>query len=184
MKTKLFCLIGLLFFVTSYLLFSKVLPDFQSPVDFAHWFNLIGACFLLSFNDVFPKNRLNSVASVLTALGVIAHIGLCTIDFIMTSYGANDLAREELSRQISNSPSILYPFVIIGPSLLFIGLSLHALNFIKTNTMSFLMIFISSLAIGFSFFILKNGTYMLLSCVVFVLGLGLLLFRKGEFVSK
>lgn len=184
MKTKLFCLLGLLFFVTSYLLFSKVLPDFQSPVDFAHWFNLIGACFLLSFNDAFPKNRLNSVASVLTALGVIAHIGLCTIDFIMTSYGANDLAREELSRQISNSSSILYPFVIVGPSLLFIGLSLHALNFIKTNTMSFLMIFISSLAIGFSFFILKNGTYMLLSCVVFVLGLGLLLFRKGEFVSK
>jgi hypothetical protein len=180
MKTKLFCTLGLLFFVTSYFLFSKVLPDFESPIDFAHWFNLIGACFLLSFNDAFPKNRLNSIASIVTALGVIAHIGLCTIDFIMTSYGANDLAREELSRHISNTPSILYPFIIVGPSLLFIGLSLHALNFIKTNTISFLMVFISSIAIGFSFFMLKNGTYMLLSCVVFVLGLGFLLFRKGE----
>lgn len=72
----------------------------------------------------------------------------------------------------------LYPFVIVGPSLLFIGLSLHALNFIKTNVISFLMVFLSSLAIGFSFFILKNGVYMLLSCVIFVLGLAFLLNRK------
>jgi hypothetical protein len=171
-------MLGLLFFVISYLLFSKVLPDFQSPIDFAHWLNLIGACFLLSFNDVFPKNRLNSLASFVTTLGVVAHIGLCTIDFIMSSYGTNDLAKEELSRHISNAPSILYPFVIVGPSLLFIGLSLHALNFIKTNVISFLMVFLSSLAIGFSFFILKNGVYMLSGCVIFVLGLGFLLNRK------
>jgi ABC-type multidrug transport system permease subunit len=186
MKTKHHCTLGLLFFVISYLLFSKLLPDFQDPIDFAHWFNLIGACLLLSFNDVFPKNRLNSIASVVTALGVIAHIGLCTIDFIMSGFGNDDFSREELSQHISNVPSILYSFVIVGPSLLFIGLSLHALNFIKTNTVSFLMVFISSLAIGFSFFILKNGVYMLLSCVIFVLGLGLLLFRKEEngLVSK
>jgi len=179
-------MLGLLFFVTSYLLFSKVLPDFQTTIDFAHWFNLIGVCFLLSFNDVFPKNRFNSFASFVTTLGVIAHIGLCTIDFIMSGYGTNDLAREELSQHISNVPLILYPFVIVGPSLLFIGLSLHALNFIKTNTIIFLMVFLSSLAIGFSFFILKDGVYMLLSCVVFVLGLSLLLFRKeeNELVSK
>lgn len=186
MTTKQLCLLGLLFFLISYLLFSKVLPNFQKPIDFAHWFNLIGACLLLSFNDVFPKNRLNAVASVVTALGVIAHIGLCTIDFIMSGYGNDDFAREELSRHISTMPSILYPFVIVGPSLLFIGLSLHALNFIKTNTISAVMICLSSIAIGFSFFILKNGVYMLLSCVVFVLGLGLLLFRKeeNELVSK
>jgi hypothetical protein len=178
MTTKQLCLLGLLFFLISYLLFSKVLPNFQKPIDFAHWFNLIGACLLLSFNDVFPKNKLNSVASVVTTLGVIAHIGLCTIDFIMSSYGNDDLAKAELSIQISNTPSILYPFVIIGPSLLFIGLALHALNFIKTNIASSLMVILASLAIGFSFFVLKEGVYMLLSCVVFLLGLGLLLYRK------
>ena len=186
MKPKHVCTLGLLFFVTSYLLFSKVLPSFQDPIDFAHWFNLIGACLLLSFNDVFPKSRLNSLASVVTTLGVIAHIGLCTIDFIMSSYGNNDFAREELSKQISNTPSILYPFVIIGPSLLFLGLLIHALNFIKTHTISALLVIVASPAIGFSFFILKNGVLMLLSCVVFALGLVLLLFRKekNELVSK
>jgi len=73
--------------------------------------------------------------------------------------------------------------VIVGPSLLFIGLSVHALNFIKTNTVSSLMVIISSFAIGFSFFILKDGVYMLLSCVVFVFGLGLLLFGRRRRIS-
>jgi len=180
MKTKHFCLIGLLFFTASYVLFSKVLPDFQHPIDFAHWFNLIGACLLMSFNDVFPKNKLNTAASTVTIFGVIAHIGLCTIDFIMTSYRNNDLAREQLSQQITNTPSILYPFVIVGPSLLFLGLSIHALNFIKTNTVSAVMVILGALSTGFSFFIMKNGIYMLLSCMVFCFGLGLLLFRNQE----
>ncbi|MFH6949584.1 hypothetical protein ACHRV6_13905 [Flavobacterium sp. FlaQc-51] len=178
MKSKYICLAGLLFFVTSYLFFSNLLPDFQQPIDFAHWFNLIGACLLLSFNDVFPKNRLNSVASILTTLGVIAHIGLCTIDFIMWSFGNNEFAKQELSNQIRNTPSIFCPFIVVGPSLLFIGLAMHAVNFIKTNFISSIMVVVSAPAIGFSFFILKNGVYMLLSCVVFSLGLGLLLYRN------
>ncbi|MBG6111845.1 hypothetical protein IWX84_002733 [Flavobacterium sp. CG_9.10] len=178
MKTKQFCALGLLFFIVSYLLFSKVFPPLQKPIDFAHWFNLIGACLLLSFNDVFPKNKLSFVASFVTTLGVIAHVGLCAIDFIMWSFGPDDLARSQLSNHISNTPSIFYPFVAVGPSLLFMGLSIHALNFIKTRTKSSLMVILGAPAIGFSFFILKNGVYMFLSCMIFVLGLGLLLYRK------
>ncbi|MNK79969.1 hypothetical protein D3C87_996660 [compost metagenome] len=179
MKTKHFCQIGLLFFLASYLLFSNIFPSFNTSIDFAHWFNLIGACFLLSFNDAFTKSKISTVASALTTLGVIAHIGLCTIDFIMSSYGNNEIAKEALSQQISNSPSILYPFVVVGPSLLFLGLALHAFTFIKTETLKSLMVIVGSIAVGISFFILKNGVFMFLSCVVFVLGLGLLLYKKG-----
>ena len=178
MKTKHLCTLGLLFFLISYLLFSKVLPDFQKPVDFAHWFNLIGACLLLSFNNVFPKNRLSSVASVLTAFGVVSHIGLCTIDFIMWSYGDNEVAKSALSEHISNIPFILFPFVTVGPSFLFIGLAVHTVNFIKTHTVSALMVIIGTPLVGGSFFILKNGILMLLSCLIFSLGLVLLLHRK------
>lgn len=157
---------------------SDAFEYFKKPVDFAHWFNLIGACLLLSFNNVFPKNRLNSVASVLTAFGVVAHIGLCTIDFIMWSYGDNEAARSAFSEHISNTPSILFPFVIVGPSFLFIGLAVHAVNFIKTHTISALMVIIGAPLVGISFFILKNGILMLLSCLVFSFGLVLLLHRK------
>lgn len=156
------------------------MPNHQNPIDFGHWFNLIGACFLLSFNNAFPKNRLNSVASVITTFGVIADIGLCTIDLIMSSFGNNEFAQEELSKHISNTPAILYPFIIVGPSLLFIGLAIHALNFFKTNMISSLMVIVGSLAIGFSFFVLKNGVYMLLSCVVFTVGLGILLCKNDS----
>lgn len=184
MKTKHFCLLGLLFFFISYLFFSNILPSFQEPIDFAHWFNLIGACLLLSFNYVFPKNKLNSFASILIVLGVIAHIGLCTIDFIMWSFGDNDNAKTELSYQIRNTPSLFYPFIVIGPSLLFIGLSMHALNFIKSHFITVLMVVLGSVVIGFSFFVLKNGAYMLLGCLIFVLGLGLLLYRNKEIMPR
>ncbi|KIC02204.1 hypothetical protein [Flavobacterium sp. AJR] len=182
MKPRTICLIGLSFFVSSYIMFSQgsKFAYFQKPIDFAHWFNLIGAVLLLSFNDVFPKNKLNSVASFLTILGVIGHVGLCTIDFIMWSFGDDEISKTELSNQISNTPSILYPFVIIGPSLLFIGLAAHALNFIKTHTFSALMVIIGAPAVGISFFVLKNGSYMVLSCILFALGLFSLLYRNDD----
>lgn len=180
MTQKSICSIGLLFFVLSYIMFSQgsKLTYFQDPIDFAHWLNLIGVVLLFSFNRVFPKNNLNFVASVITTLGIIAHIGLCTIDFIMWSYGNDDTAKAVLSEHISNTPSILYPFIIIGPSLLFVGLALHASNFIKTNTISSLMVILGAPAVGFSFFILKNGTCMVLSCLLFAMGLALLLYRR------
>ena len=178
MKVKTLCLIGLIFFVTSYVFFSQGSLSAQKNIDFAHWFNLIGAVLLFSFNDVFPKNKLNSVASVLTALGVIAHISLCTIDFIMWSFGTDDIGRNALSEQISNTPLILYPFIIVGPSFLFVGLAAHALNFIKTNPISSLMVIIGGPFVGLSYFIWNNGMLMLISCIVFSIGLGLLLYRK------
>lgn len=178
MKTKHLCVLGSLFFILSYLLFSNGSLRMQKPIDFAHWFNLIGACLLFFFNRAFPKNKLASIAAFITTLGVISHIGLCTIDFIMWSFGEDDISRNELRNHINHTPSILYPFIIVGPSLLFVGLSIHALNFIKTNPISALMVILGAPTIGFSFFVLQNGLFMLLGCTVFILGLTLLLFRK------
>lgn len=180
MTQKSICLTGLFFFVLSYIMFSQgaKLSYFQEPIDFAHWLNLIGAVLLFSFNRVFPKNTLNSVAALVTTIGIIAHVGLCTIDFIMWSFGNDESAKAALSEHISNTPSILFPFIIVGPSFLFIGLALHASNFIKTHTIASLMVILGAPAVGFSFFILKNGTLMVLSCLLFALGLTLLLYRK------
>ncbi|TXI66329.1 MAG: hypothetical protein E6Q46_05270 [Flavobacterium sp.] len=179
MKTKIICSIGLAFFVMSYILFSQISLNTQKPIDFAHWFNLIGAVLLISFNFVFPKNTLSLIASIITTIGVVAHIGLCVIDFILWSFGNNEVKSEELRIQLSNTPSILYPFVIVGPSLLFVGLSLHATNFIKTEPIKVLMIIIGSIIIGVSFFAFKNGIFMLFGCLLFALGLTLLINKKN-----
>ncbi|TPN86279.1 hypothetical protein [Aquimarina algicola] len=137
MKLKTICIIGLSLFVMSYWIFSKgnEFAHSQKPIDFAHWLNLIGAVLLLNFNKIFPKNKLGKVASILTKLGVIAFIGLNTIDFISWSFGTDNDGRDEFFNQLANTPSIAFPFVYVGPSLLFIGLSLHALNFIKSSLM-------------------------------------------------
>lgn len=177
MKTKNLCVLGLLFFAISYVFFSQGSLNVQKPIDFAHWFNLIGAVLLLSFNQEFPKKKWSTIASVLTAIGVIAHIGLCTIDFIMWSLADNETLSNQLREQISNTPSIVYPFVIVGPSMLFVGLALHALNFIKTNTISALMVIIGGPFVGLSYFIWNNGVLMLISCLAVVTGLALLLYR-------
>ncbi len=186
MKTRNRCVLGLLFFVTSYVFFSQGSLSAQKYIDWAHWFNLIGAILLFSFNHVFPKkNGIHSVASFLTGIGVVAHIALCTIDFIMWSFGTDDFGRNTLSEQISNTPLILYPFVIVGPSMLFAGLAAHALNFIKTNPISSLMVLLGGPFVGLSYFIWNNGYLMLASCAIFAAGLTLLLFRyEIQMMSK
>lgn len=169
-RTNLFCY-ELCVFFPNIIEFSKTYR-FSSLVQF----NRSSITILINF--VFPKNKLNTVASVLTSLGVINHIGLCTIDFIMWSYGNDDIGSNKLREQISDTPLILYPFVIIGPSLLFLGLATHALNFIKTNPISSLMVIIGGPFVGLSCFIWNNGILMPISCVVFASGLALLLLRK------
>ena len=186
MKTKKLCVVGLILFVTSYVFFSQGSLSTQKNIDLAHWFNLIGAVLLFSFNNVFPKkNNIHSVASVLTGIGVIAHIGLCTIDFIMWSFGNDVEGRNALNEQISNTPLILYPFIIVGPSMLFTGLGVHAINFIKTMPISSLMVLIGGSFVGLSYFIWNNGYLMLISCVIFAAGLTLLLYsNKIQYDNK
>ena len=178
MKTKIFCVLGLILFLISYIFFSQGSLSSQKTIDLAHWSNLLGAVLLFSFNTAFhKKNNLHAIAAILTNIGVVAHIGLCTIDFIMWSFGADDMGRNALREQINITPLIVYPFVIVGPSMLFIGLATHALNFIKTHPIPSLSVILGGLFVGLSYFLWNNGNLMLISCMVFVSGLALLLYR-------
>ena len=184
MKTRNLCMFGLILFVISYIFFSQGSLSSQKGIDLAHWCNLIGAVLLLSFNTAFPKtNKFHFIASILTSIGVIAHIGLCTIDFIMWSYGGDDIGRNELREHISSVPLIVYPFIIVGPSLLFVGLAAHALNFIRTNPISSLMVILGGPFVGLSYFVWDNGYLMLASCACFATGLALLL-HSNEIQKK
>ncbi|EAQ99699.1 hypothetical protein [Maribacter sp. HTCC2170] len=177
---KFFCVIGLLFFVTSHILFSMAsdFDFFLKPIDFAHWLNLIGASFLISFCFVFPKGKINSIASFLTILGVIGHIGMCTIDFIFWSFGDDYDGRSNLFQHLSKTPAIWYPFMIIGPSLLFAGLATHSWSFIKSHPIGSIMTLAGATLAGVANFIWDDRVYVTLSVVLFAIGLLLLLYRK------
>lgn len=176
-KHRKLCLLGLVLFVASYIMFSLD-GEFiysQKPIDFAHWLNLIGGILLVNFNYVFPKNRLTTVASYMTLIGAIGNTGLCALDFLMWSYGDNSAGRIELANQINNTPSIFYPFQVFGPAFLLTGLSLYGWNYIRKKPLISLLIILGAPSIGISFFVLNNGMLMAISCSVFALGLGLLL---------
>ena len=177
MKLKTICILGLSLFAISYWIFTKgnEFAHSQKPIDYAHWLNLTGAVLLVNFNKLFPKNKLGKVASILTTLGVIAFIGLNTIDFISWSFGTDSDGRNLFFNQLAKTPAIAFPFVYVGPSLLFLGLSTHALNFIKPNLIGFLLTFSGAIFMGLGYFLWNNLIYTAFAVTVFALGLTLIL---------
>ena len=182
MKSKTICIIGLFLFVISYWVFTKgnEFAHSQKPIDFAHWLNLIGAVLLMNFNKIFPKNKIGKIASVLTTLGVIAFIGLNTIDFISWSFENDNDARNDFFNQLANTPAIAFPFVYVGPFLLFLGLSIHALNFIKSNLFGYLLTVFGAIFMGLVYFLWSNLIYTALGVTIFALGLILILNKMDK----
>ena len=173
LKLKNICIIGLSLFVVSYWIFTRgnEFAHSQKPIDFAHWLNLIGAVLLLNFNKIFPKNKIGKIASILTTLGVIAFIGLNTIDFISWSFGNDNNGRIEFYNQLADTPAIVFPFVYVGPSLLFLGLSAHALNFSKSNLIGFVLTFSGAIFMGLGYFLWDNLIYTAIGVTIFAFGL-------------
>lgn len=113
----------------------------------------------------------------MTSLGVIAFIGLNTIDFISWSFGTDNDSRNAFFNQLASTPAIAFPFVYIGPSLLFLGLSIHALNFIKSNPIGYILTTLGAVFMGLGYFLWSNLVCTALGCTVFALGLILILIK-------
>lgn len=181
MRLKVLGVIGLVFLIINQMMLLKgdAFIQEQAPIDFAHWFLLIGAVLTISFSYIFPKSIFNTVATVLTILGIVAHIGMSTIDFILWSFGDDHLGMNNLVLQLRDKPSIWLPFMTIGPSLLFIGLATHAWKFIRTNPISALLTISGSVMIGLSSFMWNDRNLIILAYLIFSVGLVLLINRKA-----
>ena len=185
MKLKLLGIIGLILLILNQMMISKGEEFIQSqPIDFAHWILLIGALFTVSFSLIFPKSIFNTIATFLTILGIIAHIGMATIDFVIWSFGNNYEEMNNLIFQLKNKPSVWLPFMTVGPSLLFVGLSIQAWKFIRTNPISSIMTIIGSIMIGLSSFLANDRLFIVLAFIIFTAGLTLLAFRKDKMDLK
>lgn len=173
--------IGLILLVASRLILAYFgESSIQKTFDFAHLLMLIGAVLTLALSLVFPKNIFNTLATSLTILGVIAHIGMCAIDMVFWSFGDNDAKRNELIIHLINTPAIWLPFFVIGPSLLFIGLSLHGWYFIKKQPLNAFMAILGAIGIGLGQLVWNDQFVIMGSYIVFTLGLSLLAFRQNK----
>lgn len=179
MNAKPFTLPAVLFLVMSHFLLFMGRDSISSqPVDVAHWFLLVSACMLLSFNFVFPKGIFNTIAIVLITLGVIAHVGMCTIDFLLWSYGDDYEARDMLLSHIRNSPAINLPFMTVGPAMLYAGLATHAWPFLPSKPVAALLTLVGATLVGLGQMVWHNYMFVILGSAVMGAGLLMLVFRK------
>jgi hypothetical protein len=182
MKLKNIFIAGLILLTISRLLMNQGFHFLQAqqPVDFAHWFMLIGVLLLIPASRVFPKSRFNTVATPMIIAGIAAHIGMCAIDFIFWSFGDNYQGRDELLSHLINTPVIWLPFMVIGPSLLYIGLGTQAMYFFKSRPLSAILAIGGSMLIGLGQFMFQNGIIIISGYILFSIGLIFLIHRKAQ----
>ena len=148
MTNRIFFLIGLVFFLVGQILLAQG-NDFvynQKPIDFAHWFLLIGVVFLIPQVVTFPKSVFCYIGIPLSLVGIVCIIGMCVLDFIWWSFPTEE-ARIVFTNHISQVPSIWKPFISIGPSskIFNLGLLILSLNYFKKEKIGVAIIFIATL---------------------------------------
>jgi hypothetical protein len=99
----------------------------QRPVDWAHWFLLLGALTLTWRVTEIPLGRAGRVGRLLIVVGAAAFVGMSVIDFILWTL-PSEAARQAFGRQVLQAPAISLPFLTVGPALLFVGLGMLALE--------------------------------------------------------
>lgn len=118
----------------------------QQPIDFAHWFLLVGVVMMIPQVVTFPRKGFNYVGIPLTLIGIVCVIGMCVLDFVWWSLPDQE-SREALASHLMQQPSIWGPFISIGSSskVFNAGLLLLSLNFFKRKKLGVVLILIATL---------------------------------------
>lgn len=148
MTYRIFFLIGLVLFLIGQIIMSKG-NDFvyaQEPIDFAHWFLLVGVVLLIPQVVSFPKKIFSLIGIPLTLIGIVCTIGMCVLDFIWWSFPNYEM-RNDFTQHISQVPSIWKTFMIIGPSskIFNLGLLILSLNYFKKEKLGIVIILLANL---------------------------------------
>ncbi|RXR30681.1 hypothetical protein EQG68_11535 [Flavobacterium piscinae] len=148
MTYKIFFILGLIFLLTGQLLLAQG-NDFvysQKPIDFAHWFLLIGVVCLIPQVVSFPKKVYSIIGIPLTLIGITCMIGMCVLDFIWWSF-PNEEMRIEFTNHISQVPSIWKTFIAIGPSskVFNLGLLILSINYLNKEKIGIGILLIGTL---------------------------------------
>jgi hypothetical protein len=101
----------------------------QRPLDWVHWFLLLGAVIVMWRLTEIPVGWLGRLGRFATAAGVAAFIGMSVIDFALWAL-PTEAARQAFSGQVLQAPAISLPFISVGPSLLYLGLGAMVLEWV------------------------------------------------------
>ena len=118
----------------------------QEPIDFAHWFMLIGVLLLIPQIGNFPKSRWNYISSSTLILGIGLIIGMCVLDFVFWSLKEPELKRQ-VSEHLINTPEIWKPFMKFNGLLFNLGLLTSSFCYYQNSKTGTLLVLIGTLAI-------------------------------------
>jgi hypothetical protein len=147
MVYKVLFVLGLLFEMTGQILLTNGIEWVyaQRPIDFTHWFLLLGVVFLMPQLGQFPKNIFSYIGIPLLMIGILSIIGMCVLDFIWWSQ-PNQEIRNEFAGHLSKFPSIWKPFITTGPTFLNMGLLTVSLGYFREKRIAvFTMVFVTCL---------------------------------------
>lgn len=147
----------------------------QRPIDFTHWFLLLGVALLIPQVGLFPNKIFSYIGIPLLMVGIVSIIGMCVLDFIWWSQ-PNQEIRNEFAGQISQVPSIWKPFISRGPGFTNIGLFVLSLNYIKEKKLGVILMTFVTLMVFFGGFIPYKLIWVyLLSALAY----GIFFFKKS-----
>ncbi|CAL2077517.1 hypothetical protein [Tenacibaculum sp. 190524A02b] len=175
---KFLFVIGLLFEVFGQVLLSNGngFVYAQQPIDFTHWFLLIGVAFMIPAIGLFPKNIYTYIGVPIIIIGIVCIIGMCVLDFIWWSQPTQEI-RNEFASHIAKFPAIWNPFITTGPNFLNIGLLLLSFNYLRKNRIGVAFIIIATLIVYFGRFIPHRLIYAYL---ITAIGYTILFFKKPQ----
>lgn len=178
MNYKTLFIVGIVFEVIGQILLAQG-NDFvyaQKPIDFTHWFLLLGVVFMMPQVVSFPNKICSYLGAPIAMIGIVCIIGMCVLDFVWWSQPTQEI-RNEFAGHLSKFPSIWKTFITTGPSFLNVGLLLLSLNYMKQNKFGVLLIVLATLVVFFGRFIPQRLIYAYL---ITAIGFGILLYKKNQ----
>ena len=173
MKSKVIIAIGLLLIIVSQLLMSfgyEFLMS-QKPIDYSHWSLLLGAIGMFGLWFHLPENFSKNIGLTLMTFGIGGIVGMCTIDFILWASHSNSEIKRELFEMISNTPSLQYPFLIIGPTLFYSGICIATYGLFLKFKWQVIAVNIGALMVGLGHMVLHNRIIPVVGAVLLFIGL-------------
>ena len=144
----------------------------QEPIDFAHWFLLIGVLLLIPQIGNFPKTKINLIGTPILVLGVGLMIGMCVLDFVFWSIKSPEFS-SEVANHLINTPAIWKPFMNFNGWFFNLGLLISSLSYFKNSRLGTILVLIGTLVIY-----IGSGSFNVLGYIVLTVGFYINFYRQ------
>ncbi len=152
----------------------------QKPIDFAHWFMLLASLLLFVLWFSLPRNPTKIIGLCLMTIGIGGMVGMCCIDFILWSANDSPEIKQQIFQLISENPSINIPFLILGPTLFYMGIGIATYGLFLEYKWQVVLLNIGLLLIGLGHMIFDNRVIPVIGSIILLIGLLSILLRNHK----